>query len=121
MAQCNEHGVYQALERLELPPRPVKGRKGGPIAEIDLAFIGPHWIWATGFQLWGGDCWGASSPLCDRDNYRAGSREAAIDAAATYLRRKIGPRAGECRDAAAIVGWLDTLIPDQLDLFGAAA
>lgn len=120
MATCNEHGVYQPDERLTLP-RPVKGWRGGPIGEIDLADLGTHWIWATGFQLWGADCWGASSPLCDRDRYRAPSRDAAIQAACAYLRAKVGPRAGECKEAKAIVAWLDTLIPDQLDLFGAAA
>ncbi len=119
MASCNENGVYTADETLELP-RPKKGWNGVPIAEIDLVDLGTHWLWATGFQLWGSDFWGASSPLCDRDGYRSESREAAIASASAYLRRKVGSRVSECTDARAIIAWIDALIPDQLDLFGAA-
>ncbi len=126
MATCNENGVYQADETLELP-RAVKGWRGGPIAEIDLADMGTHWIWSTGFQMWGGDMWGSSSPLMDLEptpfsTCRAPTREAAIELASAQLRKNLAKRAEEGdRDARAVIAWLDTLIPDQLDLFGAAA
>lgn len=120
MSRCNEHGVYEADEALELP-RPRKGWRGGPIAEIRLADLGTHWIWATGFQMWGGDMWGSSSPLMDSEAYRAPTRQAAIDLASEQLRKSLVKRAADCRDARAVMEWLDTLAPDQLDLFGAAA
>lgn len=118
--QPNEHGVYMPSEVIELP-RAVKGWRGGPLAEIMLADLGSHWIWATGFQLWGSDCWGSFSPLVDFDAHQALTRETAIEQAAASIRKKVGSRAAECRDAAAIVAWLDTLMPAQLDMFGAAA
>lgn len=120
MTACNENGVYEAAEAIELP-RHVKGWRGGPIGEIRLARLGTHWIWATGFQLWGGDCWGSSSPLMDTANRSAKSRAEALEQAGAHLRAKLSSRAAEYPDAAAILSWLETLAPDQLDLFGAAA
>jgi hypothetical protein len=125
MSQCNEIGVYEPDERLSLS-RPVKNWRGGPLGEIRLANLGTHWIWATSFQLWSGDCWGSSSPLMDVDhtphtNHRAPTRETAIEAASARLRKSLSDRATSCRDARAVIEWLDTLVPDQLDLFGAAA
>jgi len=126
MAECNEHGVYTADETLELP-RMVKGWRGVQLAEIRLADMGTHWIWATSFQMFSGDCWGSSSPLVDRDptplsTCRAPTREAAIELASAKLRRCLSGRADEGdRDAREVIAWLGTLIPDQLDLFGAAA
>lgn len=126
MAKCNKFGVYQPDETLELP-RPDKGWRGGPIAEIDLADMGTHWIWSTGFQMWSGDMWGSSSPLMDLEptpysTCRAPTREAAIELASAQLRKNLTKRADEGdRDARAVLTWLDTLIPDQFDLFGSAA
>jgi hypothetical protein len=125
LTSCNEHGVYEADETLALP-RPVKGWRGGPIAEIRLANLGTHWIWATGFQMLTGNCWGSSSPLMDLEptpfsTCRAPTRQAAIELASAQLRKSLSPCAAEYREARAVLEWLDTLIPDQLDLFGAAA
>ena len=126
MARCNEHGVYEADETLELPHK-AKGWRGGPIAEIRLADLGTHWIWATSHQMHSGNWEGASSPLHDHEptpysDHRAPTREAAIRAASAQLRGRLKARADESdRDACAVMAWLDTLIPDQLDFFGAAA
>lgn len=126
MADCNEHGVYTADEVLELP-RPVKGWRGMGLAEIRLADLGTHWIWATGFQMHSSDFLGSSSPLTNHEptpysNCRAATRQDAIAAASANLRKSLSKRAAEGdRDAAAVMAWLDTLIPNQLDLFGAAA
>lgn len=124
MARCNDHGVYEADETLELP-RAVKGWRGAPLAEISLADLGAHWIWATSYQMHSGDWAGAASPLSDHEawaNHRAADREAAIRNASEYLGGCLANRATEGdRDARAVMDWLDTLIPDQLDLFGAAA
>ena len=124
-ARCNAHGVYEADEVLQLA-RPLKGWRGGPIAEVCLANLGTHWIWATSYQLWTGDCCGSSSPLMDMEptpfsTCRAPTRQAAIELASAQLRKSLTPRAAECRDARAVLEWLDTLTPDQFDLFGAAA
>ncbi|GEM_PF-4162827 len=121
MAECNEHGVFTPDEVLELP-RPVKGWRGMGLAEIRLADLGAHWIWATGFQMHSGDFWGRGGPLMDNEPYRTPTRQDAIAAASANLRKSLFKRADEGdRDASAVMAWLDTLIPDQLDLFGAAA
>lgn len=122
MTACNENGVYQPDERLCL-----NRRDGADFAYITLANMGTHWIWATGFQMWSGDFWGSSSPLMDLEptpysTCRAPTREAAIELASAELRKSLSDRAAAGdRDASAVVAWLDTLFPDQFDLFGAAA
>lgn len=120
MATCNEHGVYQPDERLSLP-RTLKGWRGADIANIKLADMGTHWIWANDYQMHGGDWSGSGSPLMDLAGSRAPSRQAAIEMASNEFRRRLTSRAARCKDAQAVLEWLDTLIPDQLDLFGAAA
>lgn len=124
MAICNEHGVYDADETLELK-RDVKGWKGSPLAEIRLADLGTHWIWATSYQMHSGNWEGAGSPLSDNEAWaerRCPDRESAVRAAISYLTGRSGRRAEEGdRDGAAVVAWLNTLIPNQLDLFGAVA
>lgn len=122
MARCNEHGVYEPDERLCLPRS-----DRADFAYITLADMGTHWIWATGFQMWSGDFWGSSSPLMDLEptpfsTCRAPTRKAAIQLASERIRRQLSDRAAEGdRDAVAVMAWLETLIPAQLDLFGAAA
>lgn len=121
MATCNEHGVYSADETLELP-RTVKGWRGMGLAEIKLANLGTHWIWATGYQMFSGNWEGAFSPLADHEAHQAPSRDAAIGAASEYLRKRLSRR--DDADAQSVRAWLDSLvsvIPAQLDLFGAAA
>lgn len=122
MGTCNEHGVYEADEVLALP-LPKKGWRGLPLADIRLADLGDHWIWATGYQLHSGDWSGASNPLTDgHSSHQAPSREAAVEAASAYLRARLAKHAAEGHaDAVAIVGWLASLNPAQLDLFGEAA
>lgn len=120
----NKHGVYtEPTEHLFLP-RNVKGWRGVNTADIKLADLGTHWIWATSFQMYGGDCHGSSSPLMDIETpvrtCRAPTREAAIAAASDELRRRMEPKT-DVADARAVLAWLDSLNPDQLDLFGAAA
>lgn len=121
----NAHGVYEPQETLFLA-RTVKGWRGCNLADIKLVDLGTHWIWATDFQMYTGDHSGSGSPLMDlppgrRLNCRAPTRQAAIEAACAELRRRLEPRAVECKDARAVIEWLDSLIPNQLDLFGAAA
>lgn len=116
MAACNKYGVYEPDETLSLPR---KGRGGVSVATIQLADLGPHWIWATSFQMSGGDYWGKFSPLKDQPNHREQSRVVAIKAAAADLRRNLSSRADP--DAKSIMAWLETLIPDQFDMFGVAA
>jgi len=123
MARCNENGVYEPDERFELP-MPKKGWRGCPLAEIEIADLGTHWIWAVSYQMMTGNCAGRGSPLTDFDRpwgtSRAPTRDAAIAAATADLRISMMKR-GDCRDARAVLAWLDTLRPAQLDLFGAAA
>jgi hypothetical protein len=124
--RCNEHGVYEADETLVLP-RQAKNWRGAPIAEISLVDLGGHWIWAVAYQLHSGNWEGSSSPLMDTDptpfsNYRAPTRKAAIDAAVAQLRKRLTKLADEgSADAAAVIAWLPTLNPAQMDLFGSAA
>ena len=125
MTRCNQRGVYEPDERLSLP-RATKGWRGCNLADIKLGDLGTHWIWATSFQMYTGDCHGSSSPLMDLPHgrgigCRAPTRAAAIDAAASYLRERLTPRAEHCADARAVLAWLQTLNPAQLNLFGEAA
>ena len=114
LIEPNEHGVYQPAETLALPnPRP--GWKGGPLAEIDLIELPDGWRSAIGAMLASS---GRGEPLTARPPAYA-SREEAIQGGIDKLRRWL---ATSNEAQAPVVGrWLDTLIPDQPDLFGAAA
>lgn len=121
--RVNENGVYEPDETLALP-RAKAGWRGGPVASIDLRNLGDYWIWATGFQMMDGDSWGSASPLMDDTKRGPGSRrsptrDAAIASASDYLRGRLGSR--NSSDARAVIAWLDTLRPDQFDLFGSMA
>jgi hypothetical protein len=122
MAERNQHGAYTPDETLSLP-RAVKNWRGVNAADIELANLGAYWIWASSFQLYGGDHLGNGTPLIDDDHrfraVRQPSRDAAIAAACKHLRERMTGR--DSTDARAILAWLDTLQPDQFDLFGAAA
>jgi hypothetical protein len=125
VSACNAYGVYEPDERLSLP-RPAKGWRGCNLADIRLGNLGEYWIWATSFQMHTGDCHGSSSPLMDTPHRRglscrAPTRESALDAAASYLRERLTKRAEHCGEARAVLAWLDTLNPAQLNLFGEAA
>lgn len=117
-AAPNTNGVYEPDEHLSLH-RDVKGWRGCPTAEITLADLGTHWIWATSFNLMTGDCWGSSSPLWNDERHSQPSRAAAIEAAASHLRHRLSRRAADCPDARRIMAWLDQLRPVQMELFAA--
>lgn len=116
----NENGVYTPTEHLSLA-RNKAGWRGCNLADIKLADLGTHWIWATSYQMMTGNCSGSSSPLMDMEgpykSWRALDREAAIKAASADLRKSLTDRATHCADARAVLAWLGTLIPDQLDMF----
>lgn len=113
-AQPNQWGVYQAQETIEL-----SGKGYMPLACIRLVDLGAHWLWATCFSMPDGS--GSSSPLMDFDRYRAPDRAGAVTAASEALRRDLHKRAETDQHARAVIDWLDSLAPAQLDLFGAAA
>lgn len=104
--QPNSHGVYRPGERLALP-RQVKRWQGDNLADIELLELGPHWIWATCYQLHGGDMRGAAQPLQDLPWCRAPSRAAAIGAAAAHLRSRL--EGLDNADARRVLAWLDAL------------
>lgn len=115
---CNQHGVYEAQERLVLA-RDTKGWRGLPTAEIEMCQLPEGWLWATSFQLMQGDCCGSASPLSLNHGRLAPSREVAIEAAVAHLSARMAKQDGQ--DARRIVAWLETLQPDQLDLFASLA
>ncbi|WP_447724674.1 hypothetical protein [Sphingomonas koreensis] len=114
----NAHGIYEPTENLALP-RDVKGWRGCNTADIDLANLGTHWIWSTGFQLMNGDCWGSAGPLWNDERHSAPTRDAAIDAASADLRARLVSRSDEYADVRRIMAWLDRLQPVQMELFAA--
>lgn len=118
--RCNAHGVYEPHEVLNLPAD-RKGWRGMDTAEIELAFLGTHWIYSVSFQLMQGDSWGRCEPLSDTMDgspyaRRAHSREAAIAAACARLRADLSDRASQPGDARRIIQWVETLRPIQMEL-----
>lgn len=112
--QPNEHGVYQPSESITMPnPRP--GWKGMPLAEIDLVQLPSGWRSAIGAQT---NNRGRAEPITDRSVSHP-TRDAAVAAAVARLRAWLIDN--DDAQAALISRWLDTLTPDQLDLFGVAA
>ena len=116
---CNAHGVYQPHESLTLACD-RRGWRGMPTAELELAFLGTHWIYSVAFPLLQGDSWGRCEPLTDSREgapyaRRAHSREAAIEAACASLRKDLSARAQQPGDARRIVQGLDTLRPVQME------
>lgn len=121
MGKCNENGVYEPDETLSLP-RQLNGWRGMGLADISLADLGSYWIWATSYQMHSGDCEGAASPLMDYEGARSPTRQAALHAASAHLSVSLGKRSSTGdREAMAVMQWLETLEPSQLDLFGVAA
>jgi hypothetical protein len=103
----NASGVYhESAERITLP-RDVKNWQGVSVAEIDLLDLGPHWIFSTSYQLYGGDCRGSFSPLTNHPSNRAASRAAALDAAKATLREAM--EGVDNKDARRVLAWLDEL------------
>lgn len=106
LATPNRSGVYLEPTEFLAPPR-KKNFHGLDIADIRLMNLGPHWIWATGFQLRGGDCRGSHSPLSEAHGGKAASRAEAISAASDQLRGYL--EGCDNADARAIRAWLKTL------------
>lgn len=115
-ATCNKYGVYETTDYLSLP-RAAKGWHGLPLAEIKLADLGGYWIWAAAFQMYDGDNHGSCTPLMDREPHRASSRAAAVAAGVASLRDRMSAREKSSADSRAVLAWLDTLNPVQMDLF----
>lgn len=106
-ATPNPAGVYcEGAERITLA-RDVKNWQGVSVAEIDLLDLGPHWIWATSYQLYGGDCRGSFSPLSDNPRKRAPTRDAALDAAKAQLSAAM--EGVDNKDARRVLAWLGEL------------
>lgn len=112
MITPNEHGVYPATESLTLP-REQKGWRGCPIAEIEFCNTGEQWLWATAFQLMQGDCHGRSAPLTM--HRAAPTRADALALAIADLRSAMERK--DSRDANAILEWLTSLNPAQMEMF----
>lgn len=115
----NRHGIYSddAAECLTLP-RKRKGWQGMPIAEIRLLAIDGGWLESAAYDTQAGDCRGGGYGLAKKWGFFP-TRSAALDKAMAYLRK--GAAGSDSPDCRAIIAWLDTLIPDQLPLFGEAA
>lgn len=94
------------------------------LAEIRLGQHEGRWFFANSFYLLTGDITGQSAPLGFWSDwpaeYRAGlpDRHTALQRAIDRMRSHMAARS---KDFAGHLAWLDTLIPEQRDLFGAAA
>lgn len=88
--------------------------KGGFIATIALSETDGQWFFAIGHQQRGGDCWG-SWGLNNRKPFA--SEADALAGAVAHARNRW---TGRERDMADHFAWLDTLIPEQPDLFTGA-
>lgn len=116
VSEPNSHGVYSDADATEsfILPRNKPGWRGVPIAEIRLLLIEAGWIEATTYNTFTGSCHGGGYGLSAKWGVYP-SRQAALDHAIAGLRRKIAKDDGpDCRQIGA---WLDSLVPDQADLF----
>lgn len=114
MRQPNEHGVYQPTETLELP-NPKSRWRGAPLAEIDLLELPDGWRSSIGAML---NASGRGEPITIRTAVHP-TRDAALLHGIERLRKWLA-KADEPQ-VPMVLRWLDTLIPEQPDLFGAAA
>lgn len=95
-------------ETFTLPHR----RMACALAEIEIGHRDGEWFNAVRFQQDGGDSLGHGEPLnCDRP---LPDRDAALSDATDRLREMMNCRPSEL---APQLAWLDTLVPDQPDLF----
>lgn len=105
--------------RVEQSERLALRDKVGEIAVIALGQQNGRWFFALSHQQRTGDMWGSFGGIgCHEGDPGAGSRDEALSAAIAHARQRWASRT---REMAAHIAWLDTLIPDQRDLFGAAA
>lgn len=89
--------------------------KGGIIASIALREGVGLWFFELCHQQRGGDCWG-SFGLQSRESFA--SEDAALAGAIAYARARWAGREAEM---APHFAWLDTLVPEQPDLFSSGA
>ncbi|MNV84283.1 hypothetical protein D3C71_1781450 [compost metagenome] len=93
--------------------------KVGELAVIALGHHEGRWFFALSHQQRTGDMWGSFGGIgYQKGEPRAASRDEALAAAIALARQRWAKRT---REMAAHIAWLDTLIPEQPDLFGAAA
>lgn len=113
----NEHGVYTPHEELEL-----YRKGGGRRAAIDLVETPEGWRSYRGFAFFTGNWWGSTGPITDRCQPRP-TREDAIREQIERFRRDFAKITddGMQREAREIIAWAESLVPEQMDLFGAAA
>lgn len=91
------------------------------LASIRLGDLEGRWLFALSYQQYGGDFCGAGEPLGFSEGWPVrdfASRDEALAGAIAHARDRW---AGRQREMAPHFAWLDTLIPEQRDLFGAAA
>lgn len=114
--------AYVSIEPVETLLLPHKRANACPMAQIDLGRFDSAWVNAIGFQQSGGDCWGSWEPLGHSADQKPRAtfptRDAALSDAIARMRAKVTRRPDEM---APQIAWLDGLVPDQLDLFGAAS
>lgn len=115
-ATKNENGVYTAGEVLVLG-----SRKGGrPLAEIRVAYTEGGWRAARSFSFSTGHMWGSSSPISDTFCPPYPTRQLALEAATARMAKQVREVTDPAMQAEvnAILRWLATLNPAQLDMFG---
>ncbi|HUD28935.1 MAG TPA: hypothetical protein VMQ93_08700 [Novosphingobium sp.] len=117
----NRNGVYCPTETLTLQ-RDAKGWRGCPRVEIDLVELPEGWRSSLNYSFFTGSHMGSASPTTDRDPLHP-TRRAAIAQQVEKLRGVCARLIDESmkREALEMLTWADSLIPDQLDLFGEAA
>lgn len=105
--------------RVEQSERLALRDKVGEIAVIALGHHEGRWFFALSHQQRTGDMWGSFGGIGFREGEPgAASRDEALSAAIACARVRWANRQ---REMAAHIAWLDTLIPEQRDLFGAAS
>lgn len=91
--------------------------KRGRLAYIRLGDHDGRWFFALGHQQFTGDHWGSGGPLGftqGRPRRDFDTRDDALTAAIAHARDRWS---GREREMAEHFAWLDTLIPEQPDLF----
>ncbi|AIT81255.1 hypothetical protein [Novosphingobium pentaromativorans] len=113
----NDCGVYCPHEELKL-----YRKGGGRRAAIDLVETPEGWRSYRGFSFFTGSWWGSTGPITD-DCQPHPRREDAIREQIARFHRDFAKLTDPSmqREAREIIEWAESLVPDQMDLFGAAA
>ena len=110
--------AFQSIEPVADFILPNRRANACPLAQIELGRHGPGWVNCIGFQQDGGDCWGSWEPMGFWPGQEPCTTFATHDAAlADAIDRMRSKLAGRPREMAQQIAWLDTLVPDQPDLF----